>query len=461
MPQSALGTYSTSVLGNVSLAGFGFQPNAVWMIGWNNTGANAVRTESNLLLGFLGASGLTANARCMSLFNQNAAGTSDPDRAQTRKLAKPIFNGVFRFDVGFTSYDVDGLTLDVDSTYGESHGLVALDLANAATGEFEMPNSTGIFTAISGLSFEPDFFIFVGVDGNTSTDWESATLQDLRFGIGILNRKVKTPEVVQQFSVNNFADHGIGMPSGAWMRRFGTELSCLTVNSNSGGTGNYKLAFSSWRTDGVDLNCTVAPSSAREVIYFAGKFKPGQGATLLSGALDGSDLVTVRTFSTPDVDPDLVFGAYIGTIAGPEIDSASVASLTIGISNAAGGVGRTAGVASQWNVNPTSTHTYNRTNAWQGNLVPGGAINTAFNIDGFASEQFTYICTDTGSNSYTFIFSMGDATGVALGDVPSDSLVEADPAGTALGDVLSGSLVNDFRGAALGGINTGTDVFVV
>lgn len=154
--------------GNHAVTGVGFQPKAVffWSADFND---EEIRGNVRFSLG----AGISSSERfALAIYSDNNAATSDTSRAlSTHVYVRVDGTNAIVSSTDLVSMDTDGFTLnrDVDDTNDRLCSFLALggdSLTNSKIVTFASPTSTGT-QAITGVGFEPDLVVIVGMNSAT------------------------------------------------------------------------------------------------------------------------------------------------------------------------------------------------------------------------------------------------------------------------------------------------------
>jgi len=247
-----VGTWSTcnSATGNLAVTGVGFQPDA--LIPMLFTSAPGAGANSDFALAFI-----TAAAQ-MAVAGQTAnAGVSN---RRERALAWELFfssSGNLYNEATFTSFDVDGFTINDATCAGSSLTAVYLALkgGSIAVGTTTQPTSNGS-VSVTGLGFKPSVVLLMGDETATSV----VTVANQRFAIGAATSS--TSRWAQAAGRTSSANNASVNVDSAKVIEFITENGATPVVVSA-------ADLTSMDVGGFTLNWTTTDATARLVAYLA------------------------------------------------------------------------------------------------------------------------------------------------------------------------------------------------
>ncbi len=405
--QTFRGTFlvnSTDTVGTTgSPSGFGFQPKA--LIVWNGASGSAtdnVTTSQHGRFG-IGFVASTSSRVLVLVQHEDNSGTVDADSMiRTDAIAGSLTNaGAVSGLIDLQSFDADGFTWVVDDQLAEARnfGYLALggdDLTNVATGTFAEPDSTGVQSVVTGLSFEPTFAAFIGSQA-TATNTRA---DDWRPMIGVTNGSGEWVAVA--------GDNQGDDPSAT--RSYGRSGEVLALMDGTPPATDCRASFSSFDSDGVNLNFAETTAAGRLFGYLALR-GPRTYVTDVLTRTDGNDIV--------------VTGAGVGTPRGILVASTGQAEHSADTPAApgwmilGGGVSdasrSTQGTRANDNLATTEAVGINETDEILAKSTNGAAIDALMDVKSIDSDGVTFVMDDTEPTaaSWVGVVLFGDAAAAA------------------------------------------------
>lgn len=274
----------------VAVTGVGFIPKALIFF-WNgqisvvnSNGIGNIRRG----MGFVATPGTPGNQCLVTSFSLNAQATSACEKGYRDDgcVQRITTGGVDNGRAHLTSYDADGFTLTIDTTFGVSNVInyIAIggnDVVNVTRGRFTVP-VTATTKAITGAGFQPDLIFLAGA-GIAAAPPSYAVDSSICFG-------VYAREQNQNAIWAGGGDNGAVTSQAISYARLGESLAMfdagVTVLSERG-------SVISSDPDGFTISMSEVLGTANQYEYLAIK----GGSYKLSGISLATDTVTTKTES--------------------------------------------------------------------------------------------------------------------------------------------------------------------
>lgn len=244
----------SSLSGSQSKTGVGFQGNVAMFFGM--CGAND-GTASNECVGSLGIAVGAASEASVVWQDANGKATSQVDDGSFNDSIITDLNstGTIGGEAEFTSFDADGITINVTTAFGggRTANFLVMDITNVDVGEFTLQNSTGNF-GVTGVGFQPDALFCMSAfnTGYTVTGGQTVSL-------GITDG-------TNQWFIGSNSEDGQGTTD---VDRFSNDGELIT-RYDFAQTKQSSASIVSFDADGFTLNQTDAEDvTTRKVFYLA------------------------------------------------------------------------------------------------------------------------------------------------------------------------------------------------
>lgn len=255
---SKVGGFTTvNSLGEQSIAGVGFEPDIVFIVGTLNSGS-----DSNTIPAFGVAVSATKRGAITTRSETGEAVARASTRQATNRFGMLVNSGSGDIieDFDFVSMDSDGFTIDVTDPAGFAWQYLAIKGGQYSVGAITSP-ATGGNQETSGVGFEPKGLMLFGrseVAGNTTSS------NDLNITIG-------ATDGTDEGLVAIIDDHAVTVTESA-QRNITTKLVSSMNDANATGSSTVideEGTLVSLDSDGFTINWTKVDATAREWIYIA------------------------------------------------------------------------------------------------------------------------------------------------------------------------------------------------
>jgi len=268
--------FSRQFVGNGSVTGIGFQPKAV-IFYWTTQETPGFAVNAQAGYGF--ATGVGNERAANYLSDDNLApGSNNTSRWQWTNRCIVLTNtstaGTTSHEAQLVSMDADGFTLSwLKATVGVNYivhylALGGPDITKAATGSFTPTAGTGS-QAVTGLSFQPDFLMFLSIDSNTAG---SRVSPHGKISIGFASNGPSINQVATTVATRSSTANPL--TSGAQ-----AHDAAVVEKAETTGSITFVASVTSFDANGFTVNKTVnAAGSETPVQYLAlrgGQYKAG------------------------------------------------------------------------------------------------------------------------------------------------------------------------------------------
>lgn len=315
-----VGTFATGTgTTTVSVAGVGFQPNAVILLGCRRAAVGSGSADVNFSLGFSAGNG----DRGSTIRSADNVALSDTGRGRhgTASVVGYIQDGTDAFlGEAQLTFTADGFDVTISAAFGTSFEFVYLalggDVTDAAVSNQTYNGLTGVQAVVTGLSFMPKAALFLG-----SSIAGTGTVP-VAGGSMILGCTTGTP-TGENWIITVASQDAQATTNTS---RYGKSGECLTQMTTSG-TIIGRAILSSFNSDGLSLNFLEAGTSGWEYHVIS----LGGAAKFLAGNFLSRTDTTQTVVSTPGMNPKALLIASHNTVESTVDTKQDHLSISVGV----------------------------------------------------------------------------------------------------------------------------------